>query len=112
MRVGIAFGDNDFFNTFWGVLNTLLWAYKWKGELPESKEELVEVINALTPVCYRLYQRGKPSKQIVEYMKVSVEEILIGNEVDEYLAASSPNSDTFILDTDLDHSGSDPVYAV
>lgn len=51
-------------------------------------------------------------ERIIKYLKVSVEEILIGHEVNDYLAVSSPNSDTFILDTDLDHPGSAPVYSV
>lgn len=120
MKIAIKFGDNDFYNTFKGVLETLNGAYKWTDRLPVKKAELCKMINEISYGCYLLYQnqfsyndekQGEVCERTKRYLQITPEKILIDKEVDEYLATVEwDNSETFILDTDLNFPNNNPIY--
>lgn len=109
MKVAILFGDNDFSNTFIPLLTHLNLAYHHYGKLPEDKETLVKFINELAPNMYLLFQNQDEingMEWITEGLKtglaITVNDILVNNEVDEYLKTMpNDNSSTYILDTDI-----------
>jgi hypothetical protein len=120
MKIAIKFGDNDFYNSFTGVLKTLLEAYKWQDKLPEDKEKLCKIINEISYGCYLLFQNqfsyneeksGELCLRTKEYLQIKSSQILINKEVNEYLTSDAFfNSETFILDTDLNYEGNNPIY--
>jgi len=123
MKIAIRFHDNDFDNTFRGILQLLLNAYRHYGRLPEDKEELAIIINEISVGIYLSFQnqfedtRNRTIKEEMEYMreylKITSDRIMVDEEVDEYLAKTEwNNSETFILDTDLDYEGNNPIFSV
>ena len=120
MKIAIKFGDNDFYNCFSGVLKTILEAYKWTESLPKDKTHLCKIINEISYGCYLLYQNqfdyndeasGELCERTKKYLQITPERILLNEEVDEYLAKVDwDNSETFILDTDLDYKNNNPIY--
>jgi hypothetical protein len=113
MKIAIKFGDNDFGNCFLGVLNTLLNAYRHTNSLPTDKVKLCEIINGLLPSCYILFQHDKLEDHTKEYLQIKPSMILIGEEVEEYSKLTGRhNSDTFVLDTDLDFEHNNPIYFI
>ena len=123
MKIAIRFHDNDFGNTFIGVLQFLLNAYKHYGQLPEDKAELAIIINEISVGAYFSYQNqfeythGKTIQEemvrLRKYLNITVDRIMVDGEVDEYLAKTEWNNrETFILDTDLDYDGNNSVYSI
>ena len=122
MKIAIKFGDNDFYNCFTGVLKTVLEAYKWQGGMVLDKARFCMIINEISYGCYLLFQNqfsyneektGNICQRTKDYLKIKPEQILINEEVDAYLASDAfMNSETFILDTDLDFENNTPVYSV
>ena len=120
MKIAIKFGDNDFYNCFSGVLKTILEAHKWTESLPKDKTLLCKIINEISYGCYLLYQNqfkyneeksGELCERTKQYLQITPERILLDKEVDEYLAEVDwDNSETFILDTDLNYENNNPVY--
>jgi len=55
MQIGIKYNDNDFCNTFYGVLNVLLLSYRHCGGLPTDKINLAIMVNELIVGCYLVY---------------------------------------------------------
>jgi hypothetical protein len=120
MKIAIKFGDNDFYNCFTGVLKTLLEAYKWNDRLPIKKAELCKAINEISYGCYLLFQNqfsyneeksGELCQRTKDYLQIKPSQILINEEVDAYIKSDAfMNSETFILDTDLDYEGNNPIY--
>lgn len=120
MKIAIKFWDNDFYNCFTGVLQTLLAAHRW-NKLPSNKEHLAKMINEISYGCYLLFQNqfeyneeksGEPNDKIREYLKIKPENILIDKEVDDYINdnRSFSNGETFILDLYIDYPGNNPIY--
>ena len=56
IKIAIIFGDNDFRNTFHGVLNFLYDAFKHTGSLPTDKRKLQFLINSISSICYVTHQ--------------------------------------------------------
>ena len=121
MKIAIKFGDNDFYNCFTGVLRTLLEAYKWNDRLPKDKKQLSIIINEISYGCYLAFQNqfsyneekklNDICERTKEYLQIKPSQILINEEVDAYLKSDEfMNSETFILDTDLDYEGNNPIY--
>ena len=117
MKIAIKFINNDFGNTFLGVLQTLLNAYRHTGMLPPSKSELTFMINSLSAPCYVLFQNEKITHNMTEYihtkeyLQIEEKDLLIDKEVDEYsLLTGHHNHSTFVLDTDLDYEDNSPIY--
>lgn len=128
IKIAIIFGDNDFRNTFYGVLNFLYDAFKHTGSLPTDKSKLQFLINSISPICYVSHQNQwkynglenvennstEMNKQFLHIKKyvgnINIENILVNEEVDKYLSETDWNNfETFILDTYLDD---DNVYSV
>lgn len=110
--IAIRFSDNDFYNTFYGVLKTLQTASDWVGNetLFASKENLVLVINEISTGIYMSFQNefrysnGRSMSEhilyIKEYLKITEANILIGEEVDTYVKENKQvaNSEVYIID--------------
>ena len=113
MKIAIQFGDNDFHSCFCGVLRTLLNAYRYTETLPTDKTVLKNIINGLSTSCYLLFQNDIISDSTKEYIQISENDLLINNEVDEYMKLTQAhNSDTYVLDTELDYDGNGAVYCL
>lgn len=112
MKIAIKFGDNDFYNCFFGVLKTLLSAYQHCGKLPTDKKQLCVVINEISYGHYLLFQNqfeyneevnGKVCTRTKDWVQITPKQILLGDEIDAYIKKVEwGNSETFILDTDLE----------
>lgn len=102
--VMVRFGDNDFYSTFIPVLLAMrAWLqYSQEWERYKDKDELVGLINKLSPIAYDHVQNieGKGCPTPSGYLQVDEDRILVGTEVDEYLCdkMSQGNGDWFILD--------------
>jgi hypothetical protein len=103
MKIAIKFGDNDFINTFHPLMETLYRAYEHSGELPQTKTELLRVINLLVMGHYLLFQNAYYMEADKEYLTVTEDQLLLNEEVDEYLKVwkDGDNSSTFIIDTEV-----------
>lgn len=113
MKIAIHFGDNDFHSCFCGILRTLLNAYRYTEQLPNNKTILKNIINNMSESHYLLFQHDSIAEHTREYIKISEEDILIDNEVDEYSKLTSQhNSDTYVLNTELDYDGNSAVYCL
>jgi hypothetical protein len=113
MKIAIKFGDNDFTSCFFGVLKTLLNAYRHTGTFPNDKETLCNIINELSKPCYILFQNDILSEDTIEYIQIKTTNLLINEEVDDYSKLTEQhNSDAYVLDTYLDFYGSDAVYSL
>lgn len=114
MKIAIKFGDNDFYYAFTGVLHILkntLEADKRTSSISElSKEKLAIIINEISYGAYLLYQNlfeyneekeGKVCKRCKEYLQITADQILIGNEVDKFYAEVEgwDNGETYTLNT-------------
>lgn len=113
MKIAIKFGDNDFGNCFLGVLQTLLNAYRHTETLPTDKNVLCDIINGLSSSCYLLFQDDNLRDKTKEHIQIKPSQLLINEEVEEYLKITTwNNSETFILDTDLDYINQKPIYFI
>lgn len=114
MKIAIKFGDNDFHSTWFPIMETLKSAYDYNGELPQTKEELLIIINNLSCGFYLAFQnqfkyndeKNLEISHTKKYLILTEEELLLNDEVDNYLKSLEPfggidNSSTFILDTEL-----------
>lgn len=108
MKIAIKFGDNDFYGTFHGVLQTILSAKAFKGRMVEDKEQLCEIINQISYGMYLLYQNqfeynierlGGVCESTKDWLQISPDRLLLNEEVDIYLRETEwDNGETFILD--------------
>ena len=116
MKIAIKFKDNDFHNTFFGVLKTLLNSYQHNDDLPTDKIILCDIINDLSPICYNLFQSKKITEISTEhnhYLQITPDNIFINEEVDEYAKLTDyHNHNTFVLDTDLYIYNNNPLYSL
>ena len=120
MKLAIVFGDNDFVNTFNGVLKSIFEIYLYDPTLNLDKDRLCWIINKLSPVFYIARQADWESGQgsglvspqdlindkdflITEnHVMIHPSQILLNEEVDKYLEQIAwNNGETFILDTSL-----------
>lgn len=94
MKIAIKFGDNDFYNCFYGILETIKNAAKWNNKITQNKEQLCKIINEISYGLYLLYQNsfkyneeksGNICKKTKEYLQITPDQILINEEVTKYL---------------------------
>jgi hypothetical protein len=126
MKIAIRFGDNDFYNTFFGVLNTIGESIEWtKGCHDEMKIEstdafkkyLVGIINELSYPCFLLFQRGDDNigsrTHYRDYLKIDIGNLYINEEVDKFLKDNPDgnNEQMFIYDSDLYYENNESVYS-
>lgn len=116
-RIGIRFGDNDFYYTFIGILTNIDKAIEagrsYKGGLLSiSKAKWVELINEMALSSYYLWQNQfaytngatheEHRERTREYLKVKPNRILLNESLDAYLEKTEgDNGETFILDRRL-----------
>lgn len=132
MKIAIKFGDNDFHSTFRAVLEVLHSSFKYNGSLPMDKEKLCFMINTLSPILYLTHQNtyaynglekvtnaskteeNEEYQNTKKYLQITPDRILLNNEVTEYCkeVGFSDNSETYILDTDLDFVNNEAIYSL
>lgn len=96
MKLIIKFPDNDYYNTFYGVLSTLKCASKWNEKYPKDKEALCIVINSIIYGCYLLFQKSDYEHlSTKEYLKISINDILIDDEVEQFLSSKESENITY-----------------
>lgn len=112
-KLAIKFRDNDFYYTFMPLLDILSESPWFDSNFDVPKECWVEMINKLSAATYPLFQ-SRPDmvayghytleeelKRFLEekkYIKISSDQILLGDEVDEYLSKVDwANGETFIV---------------
>jgi hypothetical protein len=120
MKLAIIFHDNDFMNTFRGIMKTFLEYYRFEQEWNFTKEQIFDIINSTIYSHYLLYQNTrndsieelKHTKHYLETL-LKIEDILINKEVDKYIKNTTWNSsETIILDTYIDYSENNPIYSI
>ena len=109
-KIAILFHDNDFYNTFVGVLKTLGESIKYMdGKENFDKEKLTLIINDIAYSCYLLFQNDwesneqlkKDETHLREYLTIKEKDVLMNEEVDEYKKGTEwDNHETFILEYD------------
>ncbi len=121
MKIAIKFGDNDFYNCFYGVLETIKNARKWNDKVTEDKEQLCKIINEISYGLYLLYQNsfeynneksGELDNHTKQYLQITPDQILINEEVVKYLQEVEwDNSETYVFDSDLDYNNNTPIFS-
>lgn len=121
MEIAIKFGDNDFYNCFYGVLETIKNARKWNDKVTEDKEQLCKIINEISYGLYLLYQNsfeynneksGELDNHTKQYLQITPDQILINEEVVKYLQEVEwDNSETYVFDSDLDYNNNTPIFS-
>lgn len=114
MKIALVFGDNDFWKTQYNLMKTLNDAFQW-NELPDlNKEEICFIINELSMGFYLLFQcrdiseviqNSEKQKDYKDYLFIKPSDVLIDDEVDEYIKENCGNSSTNIIDTDIYTNG-------
>ena len=109
-KIAILFHDNDFYNTFVGVLKTLGESIKYMdGKENFDKEKLTLIINDISYSCYLLFQNDWESNSklrekeasLRNYLTIKEKGVLMNEEVDEYKKGTEwDNHETFILEYD------------
>lgn len=107
MKIAIRFYDNDFYNTFYGVLEALMNGSFYATRVIKDKKKLCKVINEISYGMYLLYQNPfkRPMNKLTrQELKIKPKDILLDEEVDAFLLEVDgwDNAETFVLDTDLD----------
>lgn len=120
MKIAIKFGDNDFYNCFYGVLETIKNARNWNNKLTENKEELCKIINEISYGVYLLYQNsfeyndeksGNVCDRTKKWLQITPDRILVNEEVTKYLKEVEwDNSETYVFDSDLDFNN-EPIFS-
>jgi HJR/Mrr/RecB family endonuclease len=100
------------------IIFDLLMVARFDSSIIEDKVELCKIINELSYGMYRLYQNthecdDEKNKKTKEYLQITSEQILLNEEVTEYLKEVDwNNSDTFIYDSDLDYENNISIFSV
>lgn len=120
-KIAIKFGDNDFYNTLRPLLEIIKISQTWKhyrNEIELDKTRLCWIINNLSPIIYIMFQnfweyngldkieikdtsKSSEFKRIQKYLQITEDQLLINNEVDEYIQSLKDgwdNQETHILD--------------
>lgn len=89
-KMGIKFGDNDFYYTFQNVMLNILGSYTLNPRDTSNlnKKQIVKIINGLSEGCYWLHQnrfRYELGWDAKAYLHIKEDKVLIDEEVDEYL---------------------------
>ena len=119
-KLGITFGDNDFGTTLRHFLGLLVASGFDPDNNDLTKETLVELFNKSAGTIYNLAQAGISSCgysfDADNYLQISVNDVQINSEVDEYIAKHGPNcnSEFFYVDYTLhaDHPYAHTVITV
>lgn len=113
MRIGISFGDNDFYFTFMPMMEAIAAALTMShpGNQPLTKSQIVEIINGLAYPFYRLCQNrwrhgDGGDDHIRNYLRITEDRVYINEEIDKKL--EDPywcNGEFFYVDIDSGQTG-------
>lgn len=105
-KLAIKFHDNDFYYTFQSVLQILSESPWFDDRVSQTKQWWADRINELSTPCEHLFQArvdlvklgyedSTPSRG--NYLKITAKDILLNEEVDEYLAETEwDNGETHV----------------
>ena len=125
VKIGILFGDSDFYQTFTTALDLLdkgirnnLYRFEGKYKSQEIDDDyIVRVLNLTTSACYYgyqnmlLYDNPNPGMSY-DYLKITKDNVYIDDKLDELLATEDKygfNGELFILE--LDTKGESKIYS-
>lgn len=105
-KVGIRFGDNDFYNTLTSFLRVLLPDESFthqSNDLTFTKARIVELFNGMGYSMYLLKQnawRYAPGANTAEYLKITEDKVYLDGEVDEFIDKhpTGDNGEFFAVD--------------
>lgn len=90
MRIGINFGDNDYWATCTAFTEVLLLAASREPEIQLTKAQVVELFNGMAYSLYRLVQNrwlynhgGDESTK--QYLRIKESQVYLNEEIDEKL---------------------------
>jgi hypothetical protein len=114
-KLGIRFGDNDFYYTCTAFLKVLLpdglFTHHLARDLKFTKAQIVELFNKMAPALYLLKQnawryspmtdRGN-GEGIGSYLRITEDKVYLDDEVDKFIVEYSgrANGDFFVVDFD------------
>lgn len=106
-KLGIRFGDNDFYYTCTAFLRVLLpdesFTHHKAQDIKFTKVQVVELFNGLAPALYLLKQnawRYEPGPDIAGYLKITEDKVYLDDEVDQFIAKNRAmqNGEFFAVD--------------
>lgn len=107
-KIGIRFGDNDFFYTCSAFMRVLLpdeqfTHHSAKNGLTFTKAQVVELFNGMAWSLYMLKQnawRYESGPNIAEYLKINEGAVYLDDEVDKYMTDNpgGDNGEFFAVD--------------
>jgi hypothetical protein len=106
-RIGILFGDNDFFYTCSSFMKVLLpdeqFTHHRARDLTFTKEQVVELFNSMSLALYTLKQNAghyAPGPNISAYLKINEGAVYLDDEVDKYMTDNpgGGNGEFFAVD--------------
>jgi len=107
MRIGINFGDNDFYNTFMPFMKIIVDAINYNDSFEATKENIVDIFNSMSLSLYKLFQSRydrieSNDEHYDKYLKIKTSDIYLDEEIDEKLKTynSWANGSFFYADTD------------
>jgi hypothetical protein len=105
-RVVVNFKDNDFLNTYKGVMKMVGSAYI-NQPIELSKTQIVKMVNKLTPVAYTYFQGVLGNEEQLDVaLNVEEKDVYINEEVAEFLSSDKyfQNYSVVCLDFDYNHT--------
>lgn len=100
-KLGINFGDNDFYYTCTAFLRVLLpdeiFTHHKAQHIKFTKAQIVELFNGMAPSLYLLKQnawRYHP-RNIAEYITITEDKVYLDEEVDKFIKSRQDNNGEF-----------------
>lgn len=104
-KLGIRFGDNDFYYTCTAFMKMLLpddFTHHLAGDVKFTKAQIVELFNNMASSLYLLKQnawRYELAPNIDAYLKITEDHVYLDDEVDKFTAENSNyNGEFFAVD--------------
>lgn len=106
-KIGIHFGDNDFFCTCLAFMRVLLpdeqFTHHQASDITFTKARVVELFNGMSLALYTLKQnawRYAPGPNIAAYLKIDEGAVYLDDEVDKYMTDNpgGGNGEFFAVD--------------
>lgn len=125
MKIAIDIGDNDFYNTFSHLMNTLLLSAKYSPEeFPRDKDNILFLINKLIVGHYFAFQnyfRYTHNQESLEqhdihmtkYLSIDIKYLYLNEEVDKALEEGKfNNSSAHILEINFQDIERSYIYCL
>jgi hypothetical protein len=106
-KLGIRFGDNDFYYTCTAFLKVLLpdglFTHHRARDLKFTKAQIVELFNKMAPALYLLKQNAwkyESGEHIASYLKITEDKVYLDDEIDKFITEYSgkANGEFFVVD--------------